>query len=164
MCERRPNAYGTVAEHTARLTQRVLVTGTKSSGKTKPPVTFPFFWFLNGNPGILIMADNNPYKTGSYKLLYTVFFIHCSHVVIVLGSTHPRDHILPFPFLAEQKNTSLISSGGRVHAGVCRCCASLVSPSINRWKSHQLSSYKLHVISIAWEFLEWHAIIIAILE
>lgn len=73
MCERRPNAYGTVAEHTARLTQGVLVTGTKSSGKTKPPVTFPFYWFLNGNPGILIMADNNPYKTGSYKLLYTVF-------------------------------------------------------------------------------------------
>lgn len=95
MCERRPNAYGTVTEHTARLTQRVLVAGTKSNGKKQPPVTFPFYWSFNGNPGILIMADNNPYKTGSYKLLYTVFL-----------------------FIAHMSSSYYISTGGR---STCRC-------------------------------------------
>ena len=81
MCERRPNAYGTVAEHTARLTQGVLVTGTKSNGKKKTTSDIPILLvLLMGILKILLMADNNPYKTGSYKLLYTVilFIAHMS--------------------------------------------------------------------------------------
>ena len=81
MCERRPNAYGTVAEHTARLTQGVLVTGTKSNGKKKNHQWHSHFTGpLMGILKILLMADNNPYKTGSYKLLYTVilFIAHMS--------------------------------------------------------------------------------------